>query len=298
MTAAAPALSLGMPVYNGEQYLRDSLESVLGQSFGDFELIICDNGSTDATEDIVRDYASRDPRIRYSRNEKNLGATANYNTVAERATGKYFKWTSSNDICKPGFFEKCVRVLEDDPQVVLCYPCTRLFDGIKGTEEDYDDNLHLMQDDPAERFAAVIDRLRLNNVMNGIARTEAMHKTMLIPDIYCGDQVPIAQLALMGKFFEVPEPLFYRRMDSESATHMKSDEEVLKHFDPEGSRPMLFQRWKLFHLFYRAAADSELSGPDKRRVYRVIMTRARWKRHKLARDIVEATRWRWRSWTS
>jgi glycosyltransferase involved in cell wall biosynthesis len=101
-----------MPVFNGGAYLRESLDSILGQSFGDFDLVISDNASTDGTEDICRGYSALDRRIRYIRQPRNLGATANYNTVFGEARGKYFKWASSNDKCCPGFFEKCIRVLE------------------------------------------------------------------------------------------------------------------------------------------------------------------------------------------
>ena len=159
-----------MPVYDGEEYLQSSLDSILGQEFSNFELIIVDNASKDSTEQICKSYALSDSRIKYSRNEKNLGATANYNTVARRAQGEYFKWASSNDICQPGFFGNCVDALERNPEAVLCYPRTRLFDDETGYEEDYDDIGSLLHSDPCERFAAVIDGLRLNNVMNGVAR--------------------------------------------------------------------------------------------------------------------------------
>lgn len=295
MAERLPVLSIGMPVYNGEKFIRESLDSIVGQSFGDFELVICDNGSTDATEETCREYGSSDPRIRYTRNPDNLGATANYNTVARRARGKYFKWASSNDLCQPGFFEKCVRVLEENPSVVLCYPRTRLFDSEAGTEEDYVDALHLQQDDPVERFAVVINGLSLNNVMNGVARTEAMQKTHLIPDIYCGDQSVIAELSLMGKFVEIPEFLFYRRMDQESATHHKDARDVHLHFDPSGSKPMLFQRWKLLSCFFRGVTESDLPLQTKLRLYRVLLVQARWRRRDLAEDVLEAVRRTWPS---
>lgn len=295
MAERKPQLSIGMPAYNSEAYLHSALDSILGQSFGDFELIIADNGSTDATEEIVQSYASSDSRISYSRNEKNLGATANYNAVARRARAKYFKWASSNDICKPDFFEKCVQLLDENPEVVLCYPQTRLFDDETGYEEDYVDISSVTDDDPCERFVKTIDGLRLNNVMNGVARTEAMQKTRLIPDIYCGDQCVIAELAMMGKLVEVPGYLFYRRMDKASATHMKSAEDVHLHFDPEGATPMLFQKWKRLNVFRRAVKDSALRPEQKRRLYKILAVRARWGRAGLAQEFVDAARWHWRS---
>ncbi len=76
-----PAVSIGLPVYNGDNFLAEAIDSILRQTMEDFELIISDNASTDRTEEICREYAAGDSRIRYYRNESNLGAMANYNLV-------------------------------------------------------------------------------------------------------------------------------------------------------------------------------------------------------------------------
>ena len=85
-------VSIGLPVYNGEKYLEQALISILSQTYTDFELIISDNASTDRTQAICREYAAKDPRIRYYCNEENLGAAPNHNRVFELASGEYFKW--------------------------------------------------------------------------------------------------------------------------------------------------------------------------------------------------------------
>src|SRR5512140_1730619 len=120
--SAVPRVSLGMPVYNGERYLRGTLDSLLKQTYKDFELIISDNGSTDATQQICREYASRDPRIRYRREEVNRGAGWNYNRLVDLARGIYFKWAAHDDLCAPTYLERCVAVLDSDPSVVIAYP--------------------------------------------------------------------------------------------------------------------------------------------------------------------------------
>ena len=97
MRSSTPVVSLGMPVFNGERYLATAIESVLGQTFDDFELLLCDNASTDATGDICRSFAGADPRVRYIRNPENLGAHPNFNRAFELATGRFFKWASHDD---------------------------------------------------------------------------------------------------------------------------------------------------------------------------------------------------------
>ena len=108
MQSSTPKVSIGLPVYNGERYLREALDSILGQTFRDFELIICDNASTDETAAICADYAARDPRIRYHRQTHNIGATANFNHTFELARGAYFKWAAHDDVLAPTWLEKCV----------------------------------------------------------------------------------------------------------------------------------------------------------------------------------------------
>src|SRR5438132_13873019 len=91
-------VSIGMPVYNGERYLSGALDSLLSQTLADFDLIISDNASTDATESICRSYAAHDSRIRYFRNENNLGAAANFNRAFELCGGEFFRWAAHDDL--------------------------------------------------------------------------------------------------------------------------------------------------------------------------------------------------------
>lgn len=96
--AGWPAVSIGVPVYNGEGSLRQALDSLLAQTFSDFELIISDNASTDGTEVICREYAGRDARVRYLRQVSNIGPAANFKFLLDRAQGEYFMWAACDDI--------------------------------------------------------------------------------------------------------------------------------------------------------------------------------------------------------
>jgi glycosyltransferase involved in cell wall biosynthesis len=125
-----PRVSIGMPVYNAERYLREALESLLAQTYGDFELLIADNASTDATEDLCRKYAALDDRIRFVEHRENYGPIANFNDVFRLTSGRYFKWAASDDICAPDFLSRCVEVLDSDPTVALTCP------RIDGIDED------------------------------------------------------------------------------------------------------------------------------------------------------------------
>jgi len=117
-----PFVSVGMPIFNGARYAPAAIDSVLAQTFGDWELVICDNASTDDTESLCRSYAQRDPRIKYFRNPENLGAHPNYGLAFARSQGRYFKWAAHDDYLDPNALARCVAVLDAHDDVVVAYP--------------------------------------------------------------------------------------------------------------------------------------------------------------------------------
>jgi len=126
MTNPNPKVSIGLPVYNGERFLAETIESVLAQTFTDFELIISDNGSSDHTKEICLEYVLRDQRIRCVRSEVNRGASWNYRRVFELSQGKYFRWAPADDLFAPESLAECITTLDANPDAVLCYPKTLL----------------------------------------------------------------------------------------------------------------------------------------------------------------------------
>ena len=107
-----PRVSIGLTVFNSERYLDESIQSLLSQTFQDFELIISDNASTDRTKDIALTYAARDHRVRYVRNRMNIGVAGNFNQVFRLSSGEFFKWAAYDDLCAPDFLFRCVEVLD------------------------------------------------------------------------------------------------------------------------------------------------------------------------------------------
>lgn len=113
-----PKLSIGMPIYNAELFLRKKLDSLLSQTFTDFELIISDNASTDTSTKICEEYLRKDKRIRYFRQEKNMGVTWNFNFVLQQAKSEYFSWAAADDITLPTFLERNINILESKKNVI------------------------------------------------------------------------------------------------------------------------------------------------------------------------------------
>ena len=283
----APTLSIGMPVYNGAKWIQESVEYLLNQSFRDFELIIADNASTDETETICRTIADRDSRVRYHRHSSNIGVFRNYDRVFELSTAPHFKWASCNDICLDGFLEKCLTILRDRPDVVLVYPKAILIFAPRGEEpygEDYEDNLNLEQERPSERFREYLNRERINNVMNGVIRASALRETALNRPLPGSDISMIAELSLRGKFVEIPERLFVRRLTPETTILLM--EPSAKSHGYLG-RPDNLQRLKLHSYRFVTAWRAPIPVYEKLCVWLYLLRRVAWLRHRAMRRVLK-----------
>lgn len=223
-------LTIGLPVFNGAEYLRAAVESILEQSFSDFELIISDNASTDGTEAIGRVFADRDPRVTYRRNSENVGISANFNLLVPLARGKLFKWATADDMLRPGYLERCISVLEADPSVVLASTRTDFVDGDGGPLDLTDPGWHLVSDDPSERLSFAIQASHFVNAALGIIRTDALRRTRLVPRYAGGDYRTMAELSLLGKFVEVPEFLYVRRVHKYSTKGNSGNAQWLRRY--------------------------------------------------------------------
>jgi hypothetical protein len=177
----APRVSIGLPVYDGERYLRAALDGLLSQTVADFELIIADNASTDDTEAICREYGGGDPRIRYLRTPTNVGSLRNFNLTFGDARGAYFKWAAHDDLLKPEFLARCLEPLERDPTVVLSHSYTRIIDEHGTAIGDYANDLgHASDARPSRRFRDVLAEDRWCFEFYGAVRASALRSTRLL----------------------------------------------------------------------------------------------------------------------
>ena len=238
-----PKLSIGLPVYNGEKYLAATLDALLSQTFTDFELIVSDNGSTDATPDIVRRYAAKDPRIRFLRYDENRGGAWNWNNTFAHASAEYFKWAAHDDLHDPRFVERCIALLEREPSVVLCYTAARYIDAEgKAIEDDEGkaivggrrtDGCHLRQRQPHLRMYHLLGRYPMH-VLFGVMRRDALARTRGMGRFSSADRILVAEIALQGQLHEIDEDLFIRRLHPEmSWTATTSEHDYAVWYDPK-----------------------------------------------------------------
>ena len=211
-TTCLPSVSIGLPVHNGERYLDATIRSILGQTFGDLELIVCDNASSDATSAICLHHAAHDPRLIYHRQSRNLGAGPNYDDCFRRARGRYFKWAAHDDLLAPTYLARTVAALEAKPDAVLCTTgITEI--GAEGEVLRRYANLlpGISAAHPAHRLAAVIHTRHECEDFFGLFRRQALIGTGLHGTYSGSDRVLLAEMAMRGPWVCVAEPLFLHR---------------------------------------------------------------------------------------
>ena len=213
---AAPRLTIGLPVYNGQNYLAESLDSLLGQSYEDFELLISDNASTDGTADICRRYEKQDSRIRYVRLPHNIGLAPNHNILVKQARGELFKWASHDDLYARELLEQCVAGLDDDPRVVLAHSWTAMIDGSGAITEKVEYPLATASLHAPERFRSALFADGGDDT-GGVMRTAVLRRTPLHGSYHHADRTVITEVSLHGPFYQVPDWLYFRRDHPERA---------------------------------------------------------------------------------
>lgn len=271
-----PRVSLGLPVFNGEKYLEETLDSILAQTFTDFELIISDNASTDRTQAICQDYVDRDGRIRYFRNDKNLGAAPNYNRTFELSSGDYFKWVAADDLLNSEYLAHCVDVLDKNLDVVLVFTRSKMIDEQAKFIGEAVYPTDISSAKAHLRFRSVVLDLanvpKVPIVVFGLMRASEARKTGLIGNFPSSDVVLIAELALYGYFYEIPRPLFLWRHHSEQSVQgeLASDRARSIWFDTSLTGKIILHKWQYLAGYLRAIKNSPIGSAAKVQCYLTI----------------------------
>lgn len=238
MTDNKPLVSIGLPVYNTESHIQQALDSLLAQDYEDFELIISDNASTDRTREICLEYAARDKRIQYYRNERNMGIAWNQNRAFELSSGEYFKWMGSHDYVAPSFISACKQVLDADPGVVLAYPLARVVDrseAINGIVPELIDTRRLPTFARVLVVVAKVEYCALE--LYGLFRTAALKRCRpLLVTLIANDMVLMLEISILGAIALVPEVLLYRRDFGPVLTEEEAIAKTLMRVNPEASK--------------------------------------------------------------
>jgi glycosyltransferase involved in cell wall biosynthesis len=205
-----PLISVGMPVYNEEKFLAQALHSLLAQDYANLEIIISDNASSDETENICREFAARDARIKYHRLSSNCGVAKNFQNVLKLAQGEYFMWASGHDLWSPNLISECINILEGDTNAILAFGSSSWIDA---TGADFSKSWGWTDTrgmDTIARFFSVFWG-NMNPIL-GVMRTDPLKTSKGIMINTAGaDLIVLSELALQGDFVHAPTASWSRR---------------------------------------------------------------------------------------
>ena len=265
-----PRLTIGLPVYNGQNFLAESIDALLAQTYGDYELVISDNASADGTEEICRDYAARDKRIRYVKQPKNLGAAGNHNFLVTQARGEFFKWAAHDDLFAPKLVESCIELLDQNPDAALAHAYLAIVDETGEVIESYDYTLRTDSPSAPARFRDLL-LTDGGDDFYGVIRTDVMRRVTPHGSFHNAGRKLVAEMALYGRFLQVPEVMFFRREHPGRGDRLGSVKAVCRNLDPRRdghSTARLMTEYMA--SYFTAVARAPLSAADRRRCYTLL----------------------------
>jgi glycosyltransferase involved in cell wall biosynthesis len=270
---AVPRLSIGLPVYNGENYLAESLDALLGQSYEDFELVISDNASTDGTAEICRRYGKQDSRIRYIRQPHNIGLSPNHNFVFQRSRGQLFKWAAADDLYARDLLQCCVDALDEYRNVVLAHSWTAMIDSRGNVTESPEYRLATNSPRAPERFRSFLFGPAGASELYGVIRADILRRLRPLGSYHHGDVILVSQLALNGPFHHTPDWLNFRRDYPERAyLAYKTVRSRCANHDPRRANRLRHPTARLLAEYIwgyvEAIRSAPLSPADRRECYR------------------------------
>lgn len=277
--ATSPLVSIGMPVYNGEAYLRGALDALLEQDYPNLEIVLSNNASTDATEAICREYAERDGRIRYHRRARNTPAYENFNYVFQESRGQFFMWAAYDDLWHRSFVSRCVEALLARPEAVLCHsygqPISPTGEPIYSPHTGCSNE----ESDLRSRWRRMMTFWDINEAIYGLMRREVAARTRLMRLFLCADLIFLSEMAIHGQIIQVPETLFWKRRP-EALEDYRSQQEMLDYVAGSNHRRPLLVRLSVIREALRGLEHAGLPSNIKRQLardtYRIYLGNRLW----------------------
>jgi glycosyltransferase involved in cell wall biosynthesis len=238
-----PRVTLGVMTCNVERFLAGALDAILAQDFADYEVVVCDNASTDSTWEICERYAAKDSRFRLYRNDTNIGVAGSFARVVSLARGEFFRLVAHDDLMAPTLLSRCVEALDSDPAAVMAYPRTIIIDDNGDERGPHDEERAILADRPTARILALLGSWSLCNQIFGLIRTDVLRQTHLLSaDLPSSDRRLLIELVVRGRFAMVDEHLFYRRVGESSSYGGDRGVPTYEWLEPDAARQGRFPK--------------------------------------------------------
>jgi len=274
MSRTTPAkVAIGLPVRNGERYLALAIQSILGQTFEDFELIVSDNASTDRTEEITREFMHTDPRVLYRRNDTNVGVAENFNRSFRGTKSTYYRWAAYDDVIEPTYLQRCVDLLDSHPDVVIAHTYSNYIDADGLVTRPNQPAMLSQMPRPSDRFKGALHHREVDGVW-GLMRAEVVRKTRLHGRYSGSDFAFLADVYLRGRLAYVPECLFSIREHPAAYTGRGATMSLKEKWEWWGQTGLMKSKYLHAPLLTAYAADavvrSNVSWGEKLRCWKCI----------------------------
>lgn len=223
-----PVVTIGIPFFNEENYLREAIDSVINQSYPNIQIILSDNCSTDSSFEIAKEYAKCHSQISLHRQNENIGAFENFKFVLEMANTKYFAWLGGHDLFHKEYVEKAVQFLEMNDGYVMAYP-GGIFINAEGRQlSDICDDYDTSGMSPKDSVQKIVGKFYNGYVIHGLFRTEVLKKSRLL-QVIAPDLLVLVSVSLYGNIYRIPSVGISRRM-----VRQETPEQQLKRHEEEG----------------------------------------------------------------
>ncbi|MCL1871579.1 MAG: glycosyltransferase family 2 protein [Promicromonosporaceae bacterium] len=275
-----PRLTVGVPVYNGESFVAETLEALLAQEYRDIVVVVSDNASTDGTRAICEAFAARDPRVRYHREEVNRGGAWNFTRVLELAGSELFAWNAADDVALPGHLARCVEALDAHPEAPLAFDRVQLIDaGSRVFDELGDADLDFTSPHPHERLLHFLSRQAVH-IEYGVWRTEFLRDIGGEPEYRGGDVVLGAALLLRAPAVLVPQQLFQARRHAEQGSRLRGVLAQMRENRPAVRFTLALPQTRILAELVRAVLHAPLGTRERLRCLRAVWVGWAWPRRR------------------
>ncbi|NNC11883.1 glycosyltransferase family 2 protein [Planctomonas sp. JC2975] len=272
-----PRVSVGVPVYNGEEYLETALRALQKQTLREFEVIISDNASTDGSRAIAERFAVEDERFHVIGSMKNEGIPRNFNATLESAAAPLFMWNAADDFARPEHLEACCAVLDAHPEAWIAFSRIDAIDAEGRFLNSRDDeNLDFGGLDASGRVDLFLRRQVYQVIgFGGVIRTDRLREYGGLPPFYGGDIVLGLGLAIKAPWIQVPRALYVRRMHEGQFGKSQGGDIAtqIRHYDPSIRREYAFPQWYLNGRLIAEAAAATIPLSERLRAVASVLRR-------------------------